>query len=456
MTAENSGVNNPGSLNPGNPTKPDQSLPLAGMRIIDFTVVFAGPYGTMQLADWGAEVIRVESTTHFASTTRGMLARPALATVQAQTSMGMGMPDSEPGERPWNRSAVFNAHGRNKLSMTVNLRTEEGQEALERLVAVSDALVENNLPQSMDRQGITWERLSKINPKLIVIRMPAFGLDGPYKGYRSWGNHMEAISGHPLIRTYPDLSPEYAPAGVPSDAASGIGATLAFLMGKRYLKRTGKGLLIEAPTAENFVPLLGEFVMDYSMNDRVWTQMGNNHFYLAPHNVYRTQGEDQWVTIACWSEEQWKALCEAIRRPELVDDPRFCDNESRYENRAELDAIIGAWTADKHASWIMDRLQTDGVPSGVVMNERDATEDRHLEHRGFFQQVTHPEAGTHKVPMTPFKSMNNPDTGPRRHSPRLGEDNEYIYKSVLGYSDEEYAEFDKKGHIGMDYDPSIP
>ena len=130
-----------------NPTHPDPSLPLAGLRIIDFTVVFAGPYGTMQLADWGAEVIRVESTTHFASTTRGMLARPALATVQAQTGMGMGMPDSVPGERPWNRSAVFNAHGRNKLSMTVNLRTEEGQEALERLVAVSDGLVENNLPQ---------------------------------------------------------------------------------------------------------------------------------------------------------------------------------------------------------------------------------------------------------------------------------------------------------------------
>ena len=456
MTTEHSGVNALGAPNPGSPTQPDPDLPLAGMRIIDFTVVFAGPYGTMQLADWGAEIIRVESITHYASTTRGMLARPAPATVVAQTSMGMGMPDSEGGERPWNRSAVFNAHGRNKLSMTVNLRTPEGQEALERLVAVSDGLVENNLPQSMERQGITWERLSAINPKLIMIRMPAFGLDGPYKGYRTWGNHMEAISGHPLIRTYPDLSPEYAPAGVPADAASGIGATLAFLMGKRYLRRTGKGLLIEAPTAENFVPLLGEFIMDYSMNDRVWTQMGNTHFYLAPHNVYRTQGEDKWVTIACWNEEQWRTLCDVIRRPELVDDPRFIDNDARYQNRAELDAIISTWTADKQASWIMDRLQVVGVPSGEVMNERDATEDRHLEQRGFFTRVTHPESGTHKAPMTPFKSTNHPDTGPRRHAPRLGEDNEYIYKSVLGYTDEEYAEFDTKGHIGMDYDPSIP
>ena len=456
MTADIPSVNTLGAPNPDSPTHPNPGLPLAGMRIIDITVVWAGPYSTMQLADWGAEIVRVESTTYFSATTRGQLAHPTQPTVQAMTNMGMGMPDSEGGERPWNRSSIFNAHGRNKLSMTVNLRTEEGQEALERLVAVSDGLVENNLPQSMDRQGISWERFSKINPKLIMIRMPAFGLDGPYKGYRTWGNHMEAIAGHPLIRTYPDLSPEYAPAGVPADAAGGIGATLAFLMGKRYLKRTGKGLLIEAPTAENFVPLLGEFVMDYSMNKRVWTQMGNTHFYLAPHNVYRTQGENQWVTIACWNEDQWRALCETIRHPELVDDERFSDNESRYKNKTELDAIIGEWTADKQASWIMERLQLVGVPSGAVMSERDATEDRHLEHREFFKQVTHPEAGTHKAPMTPFKSMNNPGVGPRRHAPRLGEDNEYIYKSVLGYSDEEYAEFDKKGHIGMDYDPSIP
>ena len=135
-------------------------------------------------------------------------------------------------------------------------------------------------------------------------------------------------------------------------------------MGLRYRKRTGKGLLIEAPTAENFVPLLGEFVMDYSMNNRVWTQMGNNHFYLAPHNVYRAQGEDQWITIACWNEEQWRALCGVIRREDIVDDPRFKDNAARFENRAELDAIIGAWTADKHPSWMLERLQLAGVPSG--------------------------------------------------------------------------------------------
>jgi crotonobetainyl-CoA:carnitine CoA-transferase CaiB-like acyl-CoA transferase len=409
----------------------------------------------MQLADWGAEVIRIESTKYFAATTRGQMARPPLEMVRAQAG-GMGYPDNEPGPRPWNRVSVFNAHGRNKLSMTVDLTKPEGQKVFEKLVAVSDALVENNLPQSMEKQGITWERLSKINPRIIMVRMPAFGLDGPYKNYRTWGNHMEAIAGHPLIRTYPDLSPEYAAAGVPSDAAGGIGSALAVLMGLRYRRRTGKGLLIEAPTAENFVPLLGEFIMDYSMNERMWNQMGNQHWRLAPHNAYRAQGEDAWVTIACWNEDQWKALCRVMRREDLIDDPRFCDNACRCQNRAELDAVISAWTADRQNAWIVEKLQIAGVPSGMVMNERDALEDRHLHERGFYRTVSHPEAGTHRHVMTPFKSANHPGVGPRRYAPLLGEDNEYVYKQVLGYSDEEYRRLEEQGHIGMDFDPSIP
>jgi crotonobetainyl-CoA:carnitine CoA-transferase CaiB-like acyl-CoA transferase len=438
-----------------NPTNPDDSLPLKGMRILDITVVWAGPYSTMHLADWGAEVIRIESTKYFAATTRGQMARPPQGVVEGAVGGGMGYAQRDAGERPWNRHAIFNAHGRNKLSMTVDLTKPEGQEVFENLVRKADGLIENNLPQSMEKQGITWERLSKINPKLVMIRMPAFGLEGPYKNYRTWGNHMESISGHPLIRTYPDLSPEYAPAGVPADAAGGVGAALAMLMGRRYVRRNGKGLMIEAPTAENFVPLLGDFVMDYSMNGRLWNQMGNEHWNLAPHNVYRTQGEDAWVTIVCWDNEQWAALCGLMSMDSLIEDERFKTNDLRYENRKELDAIISAWTIDRQASWIMDKLQLVKVPSGIVMNERDSTEDRHLHERKFFTSTEHPEAGTHKHVMTPFKSRNHQDVGPRRAAPLLGEDNEYVYKEVLGYSEEQYKKFEEQGHIGMDFDPSI-
>ena len=178
-------------------------LPLEGLRILDVTVVWAGPYGTMHLADWGAEVIRLESIRHFATSTRGQMARPPIEMVRLRNT-GMGYADDDPGERPWNRQAIFNTHGRNKLSVTMDLTAPEGQETLERLVASADGFLENNVTISMERMGITWERLSAINPRLIMVRMPAFGNEGPYKNYRTWGNHMEALAGHPLLRAYPD------------------------------------------------------------------------------------------------------------------------------------------------------------------------------------------------------------------------------------------------------------
>ncbi len=432
-------------------------LPLKGVRIVDFTVVLAGPYGAMQLADWGAEVIRVESTQHFASATRGLLARPPQEFVDAmaQAGAGIGYPDNTAGERPWNRGSVFNSHARNKLSMTVDLTRPEGQEVLHRLVEISDGLMENNLPPNIERQGVSWDALSAVNPNLVMVRIPAFGIDGPYRAYRTYGNHMEAIAGHPAIRSYPGLSLEYAPLGVPSDAASGMGNAYAFMMGLRQRERTGKGLLVEVATAENFVPLIGEFIMDYSMNGRLWEQMGNDHWWLAPHNVYRCRGDDAWVTIAVTNEAQWPLLCEAIRREDLADDPRFADMAARYQHRRELDAIIGEWTAERDARWVAQRLQFDGIPAGAVMSEVDAYEDRHLHERGFFQEITHPEAGTHQHVGPAWTASGTPHPPPR-HAPLLGQDNEYVYKELLGFSDADYRRFEEMGHIGDEFIPSIP
>ena len=440
-----------------NGREPRSKLPLDGIRVLDITVVWAGPYSTMQLGDWGAEVIRVESTKYFAATTRGQMARPPKEVVEAQARAGgMGYPDNDAGKRPWNRSAVFNAHGRNKRSVTIDLTSPEGQEAFERLIAASDGLIENNVPISMEKWGVTYERLSKINPRLIMVRMPAFGLAGPYKNYRTWGNHMEALSGHPLIRAYPDLSPEYAAGGVPADAAGGIGAAFAFTLGLRYRRRTGKGLMIEAPTAENFVPLLGEYVMDYTMNGRVRTQLGNEHWTNAPHNTYRCQGEDRWITVGVWNEEQWRSLCGLMQQENLVEDSRFINMASRFENRHELDSIIGEWTGTRQPHWLVERLQAAGVPSGIVMNERDALEDRHLHERGFWHWLDHPEAGNYRHVGPAWKASQTPNDTPRRHAPLLGQDNEYVYKTVLGYTDDEYRNLEEKGQIGMDFAPEVP
>ena len=170
-------------------------LPLEGVRILDITVVWAGPYGTQLLADWGAEIIRIESIKHFPPTTRGMMPYPD----RNMPSLGGGsaqFPEHEPGERPWNRWASFNAHARNKRSMTVDLRRPEGQEVFDRLLRISDGVMENNVPISMERVNVTWERVHEVNPRAIMIRQPAFGIDGPYKNYRTFGSHMAANVGH--------------------------------------------------------------------------------------------------------------------------------------------------------------------------------------------------------------------------------------------------------------------
>ncbi len=440
---------------PGPTAPPDgRYLPLQGLRILDLTVVWAGPYCTMQLADWGAEVIRVESRQHFAPTTRGFVARPPQVMAETSANQGFGLPDDLVGERPWNRQPIFNGNGRNKLSMTVDLGRPEGQEIFDRLVRMSDGLIENNLPPNIEKQGITWERLSELNPQLVLLRIPAFGLDGPYRGYRTFGNHMEAVAGHPVLRAYPNLGLDYAPNGVPADTASGVGSALAFLMGLRQRRKTGKGLQIEVATAENFVPLIGEFVMDYTMNGRVQEHLGNTHPTLAPHNVYQCAGTDRWVAIVVRSDEEWRKFRDAVHAPELQD-PAFDTMAGRHEQREAIDRVIARWTSIRDAYWIVQRLQSEGIAAGVVMHERDVLESRHLEARGFWQTLTHPETGTQRNPGPLWQASETP-VQLRRHAPRLGEDNEYVYKQLLGCSDEEYRRLEEEGHIGMEYDASVP
>jgi crotonobetainyl-CoA:carnitine CoA-transferase CaiB-like acyl-CoA transferase len=398
------------------PAEPDdEGLPLAGVRILDLTVVWAGPYATMHLADWGAEIIRIESISHFASFTRGTVARPSQAFVNISAGSGMAYPDDLAGEHPWNRSPIFNHHGRGKRSMTVDLNRPEGQAVFERLVANSDGLIENNLPSHSDELGLTWERLSKINPRFILMRVPAFGLDGPYRDYRTFGSHMEAIAGHPMIRAYPDLDIEYAPSNVPADAASGL---------------------------------------DYTMNGRVWSQMGNDHWWLAPHNAYPCVGPDRWVTIVCRDEVEWHALCTVMQRADLAADPRFEDMAARYTNRRALDEEISTWTSTHDAHWVMEQLQRLGVPAGVVLHESELLRDRHLETRDYWQSVTNPDAGTQRQVGRLWHASETPHPAPR-HAPLLGEDNDYVSRELLGYTAEEYEAFKAAGHVGTEYLPSV-
>jgi len=425
-------------------------LPLEGIRVAAVSVVWAGPFATQLLADWGAEVIRVESLHHFTYLTRGFpMIKPTKEMIRARPYWVTAYPNWDPGEKPWNRYPVFQAHGRNKLSCTMDLRKPRGLELFKRLVSKSDLVVENNPPETMEKLGITYEALKEVKPDIIMISMPGFGTTGPYRNYRALGVNLDQAAGHTWLRRYRGTDPSSASTILFSDATAGAHAAFAAMAALRYRNRTGEGQFIDLAQVETLMPYLAEAIMDFTMNGRVQDTLGNRHPYMAPHGCYRCEGEDRWVVIAVASDEEWESLCRAMGRPDLVKDERFLDTISRCGHQDELDQIIEQWTSQKDPHSVMLTLQEEGVAAGVVLNDRDALSDPHLKERGFFEELTHPDTGTHRYPGIMWKMSKTPNSI-RTRPCCLGEHNEYVYKELLGVSDEEYAQLAKEGHIGTE------
>ena len=429
-------------------------LPLEGVRVLDMTVVWAGPYCTTLLADLGAEVIRVESIQVFGPPTRGSMARPPEVVLRNLPPFIGGMPNREGGARPWNRYPLFNAHARNKRSMTVDLLRREGRDIFKRLVEVSDVLVENNPTETMPKLGISYEELREINPGFIMLRMPAYGNDGPYQNHRSLGIHIEGVIGHSLLRGYTDLEPSANTQVYMADAAAGVGGAFAVACALNHRRRTGEGQLVELSQAENAIPFLGQAFMDYSMNGRSQETLGNRH-PTAIQGVYPCRGSDRWVAITIFDERDWELFRSAIGEPDWAREARFSTHESRRENHDALDGRISEWTRERGHREAMEVLQAHGVAAGAVLDQRDAAEDPHLLARGMFEEAFQEDVGTHLYPRAPFR-MSGSDVRIRRGPVRLGQDNEYVYKTVLGMSDGEYERLVEEGHIGEEYVEGVP
>lgn len=420
------------------------NLPLAGLRVLDMTVVWAGPFATVLLGDMGAELIRVESLQHPDINTRGQPIVPAAA---LQGAGGSAYPNKDPGKRPWNRNGIFNATARNKTSVTLDLMCPEGKEVFFRLVQQSDVFIENNAADVVENLGITYDVLSKVNPALIMISLPAFGQTGPYRHFKAYAVNMEGVIGHTLLRTYPDSGPTETTATFVADAAGGASAAFAILAALQYRIRTGRGQCIEMSQAENVTHYLSQAVMDYSMNGRVQTSLGNRHPSRAPQGVYPCAGEDSWVAISCGTDAEFEALSKVIGLPP---DPRFATASGRHAHHDDLDQLISAWTADKDHYDVFHRLQQAGVPAGPVLHTGELFTDPHLNARGFWEQVTHPEAGTHLYP-GPIIEMTKTPLHIRAPAPTLGQHNELVYKQLLGYSDTDYQRFVEIDMIGDTY-----
>lgn len=432
-------------------------LPLQGLRVLEITVVWAGPYCGSFLADLGAEVIRVESTTAFVPLTRGAAPHPSQEVINNLPLYSGGVPGRVPGERPFNRSPMFNSHARNKLSMTVNLRDPGGREIFNRLVAVSDVLIENNPTETMDKLGISYPSLQAVKDDIIMLRMPAYGNSGPYCNFRAHGVHIEGMVGHTALRGYADTDPSYNTTVLMSDAAAGAQGAFAVLAALRHRQRTGAGQLIELGQAENVFPYLGEYYLDYALNRRAHTTLGNRH-PRALQNCYPCAPEpgnpDRWVAITVYDNPQWQALCDLINAPDLARDPDLATAPRRHARQDEIDLRIAAWTRARSPAAAMRALQQRAIPAGAVMNQADAFADPHIQSRAFFAEATQQDCGTHLYP-GPLYKMSATPLSIRRGPVMLGQDNEYVYRQLLGCTAAEYAAFAAAGHIGTDYAPGL-
>jgi crotonobetainyl-CoA:carnitine CoA-transferase CaiB-like acyl-CoA transferase len=430
------------------------SLPLAGIRVIDMSVVWAGTFTTMMLADMGAEVIRVENTRFAPYGTRGITLRPSDALLSTRGMATAGYPDRKAGERPYNRAAMFNVHARNKLSMTVDYMNPRGLAILKKLIGISDLFVENNAYGTMAKLGLGYDEVRKVKPDIIMVSMPAFGNSGPSADRIALGRHLEAVAGHTLLRGYPNADPTWTTEVYHCDAAAGAMGAFAAMTALHHRQRTGKGQFIDVAQIEALIPQLGEAIMDFTLNGRVQGPLGNRHPTAAPCGLYPCQGEDRWIAITVFSEREWKGLCRAMGSPAWTEQAKFSDRVGRWQNQDELDEQIAAWTRGHRDYDLMHLLQGEGVAAGPVMDERDCYSDPHIRERKFFEEVTHVECGTHLYPGMEWKFSKTPGSI-RRPPCRLGEHNRYVYRDLLGISESEYADLEREGHIGMDYHPSI-
>ena len=339
----------------------------------------------------------------------------------------------------------YNTWNRNKLGITLNLSKPQGVAIARRLVGISDAVVENFTPRVMANWGLDYDNLKKIKPNIIMLSMSTMGSTGPWRDYVGFGPTVQAFSGITYLTSYPGKPPlgvgySYA------DHVAGLMAALALLGALEYRQRRGKGQYIDVSQVEAMASLLGDAIVDYTLNGRPVEPVGNSSTQAAPHGVYRCCGEDRWCAIAVFSDEEWQGFKRALGSPQWTENSRFATLASRLKNADELNRLVEEWTRQHTAEEVMAWLQEQGVAAGVVQNASDLANDPHLKQRGFFVELDHPELGKTISDATPIRLSETPAKY-NRAAPTPGQDNDYVYKQLLGMSEEEVAELGEKGII---------
>ncbi|MDG2114043.1 MAG: CoA transferase, partial [Actinomycetota bacterium] len=397
-------------------------LPLEGLKVLDTTWVYAGPFMTRLLADFGATVIKVEGPNRFDA------ARGGGGALKGDLS-----PDA---------SIQFGTLNAGKLGLTLELNVEEGRAVLRDLVEWADVFVESYTPGTMEAWGLGYEVLREINPQLIMLSTSLMGQTGPLATFAGFGNLAGAISGFYEVTGWPDRAPAgpflaYTDYIVPNFMVPLMVAAL------EQRERDGSGQHLDFAQAEASIHLLSSAVLEHTVNGEARSRLGNADPFMAPHGVYPSRGDDAWVAIVCETDRQWRSLAGVLGRADLAD----LGLEQRLAKEAQLDELVSAWTADQPAGDVDAALQAAGIAAHRVQNADECFSDPQLVHRGHWMTVEH-SIHDHMVVEAPRFQLSATPHVVTRSGPSLGEHNDHILREVLGYDDERVVELAIAGAIG--------
>ncbi len=401
-------------------------LPLEDVKILDFMWVMAGPAGTRMLADYGAVIVRIESPTRI-DTAR------TLAPYQ-NNQIG---PDA---------SGLFSNCNAGKFGLTLDIGNPRSREVIRDLVQWADVVTESFSPKAMRAWGLDYPALSKIKPDIIMLSSCLMGQTGPLASFAGFGNLAAAISGFHNLTGWPDRKPA-GPFGAYTDYVSPRFTAIAVMAALEYRRRTGKGQYIDQSQAEASLHFLTPALLDYSANGSVQIRAGNSDRELAPHGIYPAKGEDQWVALVCKTEDDFAALCDLLKRPQLALDARFKTLGDRRQNASALDEIISSWSRELESRDAELLAQARGIAAHAVQNSAEFYTDSQVAHRGHFVELPHPVYGKTTVEGSRTKLSRTPAQA-RRAAPTLGQDNQYVLEKILGYSEEQIGDIAASGVLG--------
>ena len=402
---------------------------LEGVKALTLEQVHALPWGTAFLADLGAQVIRVESIDHLQDRKSGPF------------------PDGQPGEQWWNEGGSLAYFGtRNKQSLCLEVTHPKGKEVFLKLAESCDIVTDNFRPGTMQRFGFDHDSLSEVNPRIITLSSTAYGYTGPWRRAGSRARTVDAACGLSYLTGY-EGGPSMRASNNYMDHSVGNNVAYALLLALYQRQKTGKGMRIDLTMQETGVSSVGPAILE-AQRGITRTRLGCAHLWKSPHNVYPCRGDDRWIAIVVSSDAEWERLKEALGSPAWVSDSRFDTVLGRWENRHELDRLLGDWTATQDDQGLMNHLQKNGVAAGAVLTAQDLVSNPHLQERGYLQEFDNPSA---------------PDVGPRvyagrpfrisdasldiRHVATLGEHNVEVLRNVAGMSESAIEELMTEGII---------